>query len=246
MAIAQLKTTNILRDWMTTINSIISSLGGFYTKDEMNDILYNGLFSTQYVWQADKDYEAESIITLDEFYYPANLNALIVSLDGFLLSYALQYEEVVSSDDIVSSNKIKIRVPVKKGMLINVWVAPVFANNGVPVSAGESAGTYSVQTRSSDGGEVVETQQFDMAGNENVIDEYSKPFNETGEDITVFDGNAGTAWTRIVRLTNVSTITLGSSWSWKDGVLPTIKEGGILICCWCGSGGIATFMSPSN
>lgn len=67
----------------------------------------------------------------------------------------------------------------------------------------------------------------------------------TNSDVTVENGTSGTAWTKIVSLTNAVTVTLGSSWTWRGGTAPTIVANGILVCCWCGSFGIATFVSPS-
>jgi hypothetical protein len=64
-------------------------------------------------------------------------------------------------------------------------------------------------------------------------------------NVTVEDGVSGTAWTKIVSLTAAVTVTLGSAWSWRGGSAPTIVANGILVCCWCGTFGIANFVSPS-
>ena len=67
----------------------------------------------------------------------------------------------------------------------------------------------------------------------------------SGSNVTVSNGTSGTSWTKIVSLTAAVTVTLGSSWSWQGGSAPTIVANGILVCCWCGTFGIANFVSPS-
>ena len=64
-------------------------------------------------------------------------------------------------------------------------------------------------------------------------------------DVTVSDGASGTSWTKVVSLTAAVTVTLGSSWTWQGGSAPTIVANGILVCCWCGSFGLCSFVSPS-
>ena len=85
---------------------------------------------------------------------------------------------------------------------------------------------------------------YETRGTSNNITANSPDSNETGSAITVSNGTAGTSWTKIVRVTSAVTVTLGTSWKWQSGFAPTIKEGGILLLCWCGSGGIAVFVSP--
>ena len=64
-------------------------------------------------------------------------------------------------------------------------------------------------------------------------------------DVTVSNGASGTSWTKVVSLTAAVTVTLGSSWTWQGGSAPTIVANGILVCCWCGSFGLCSFVSPS-
>lgn len=67
----------------------------------------------------------------------------------------------------------------------------------------------------------------------------------TSSVIEVPDGEENTSWVKLVRLTVATSVTLGSNWAWPGGSAPTIAAGGVLVLCWCGSGGIAQFVSPS-
>lgn len=67
-----------------------------------------------------------------------------------------------------------------------------------------------------------------------------------GTDVTVSNGAADTSWTKVVSLTAAVTVTLGSSWTWQGGSAPTIVANGILVCCWCGSFGLCSFVSPQE
>lgn len=74
----------------------------------------------------------------------------------------------------------------------------------------------------------------------------SSPDSQTSSSaVTVSNGTSGTSWTKIVLLTSAVNVTLGSNWNWVDDTAPTIVANGILVCCWCGSKGIANFLSPS-
>lgn len=64
--------------------------------------------------------------------------------------------------------------------------------------------------------------------------------------ITVSNGASGQTWTKTIGITNASaTVTLGSSWKWVGGSAPTIAANGVLVVHWCGTFGIANFVSPS-
>lgn len=87
---------------------------------------------------------------------------------------------------------------------------------------------------------------YEATGSNTTVDAASSDSSQTDSAVTVSDGASGTSWTKIVRLTGSSpTVTLGSSWVWSGGSAPALKQNGILVCCWCGSGGIANFVSPS-
>ena len=86
---------------------------------------------------------------------------------------------------------------------------------------------------------------YETNGSATTISASSADSNQTGSAITVSNGTAGTSWTKIVRVTAAVSVSLGSSWVWQGGSAPTITAGGVLVCCWCGSGGIANFVSPS-
>lgn len=88
---------------------------------------------------------------------------------------------------------------------------------------------------------------YETTGSATSISATSSDSNETSSNVTVSNGTSGTSWTKIVRLTSASsTVTLGSNWVWANGEAPTIAAGGVLVLCWCGSGGIANFISPSS
>lgn len=64
--------------------------------------------------------------------------------------------------------------------------------------------------------------------------------------ITVSNGSSGTAWTKTVGITNASaTVSLGSSWDWVNGESPTISANGVLVLHWCGTFGVANFVSTT-
>ena len=64
--------------------------------------------------------------------------------------------------------------------------------------------------------------------------------------ITVNNGSSGQVWTKTIGITNASaTVSLGSSWKWVGGSAPTIAANGVLVVHWCGTFGIANFVSPS-
>ena len=87
---------------------------------------------------------------------------------------------------------------------------------------------------------------YETVGSANTISATSPDANETASNITINNGTSGTAWTKIVRVTNAVTVTLGSSWKWSNGVsYSTVVAGSILTCTWCGSGGIVSLLSPS-
>ena len=86
---------------------------------------------------------------------------------------------------------------------------------------------------------------YEASGTSTTINASSPDANEVDSAITVSNGASGTSWTKIVRVTAEVTVTLGSAWIWQGGSAPTITAGGVLVCCWCGSGGIAQFVSPT-
>lgn len=64
-------------------------------------------------------------------------------------------------------------------------------------------------------------------------------------DITIAAGSAGTSFTKVIRTDSEIAITLADGWAWNGGEVPTIVAGGILVACWCGSGGMVSYASPS-
>lgn len=78
-----------------------------------------------------------------------------------------------------------------------------------------------------------------------VITANSSDCNTCQGNLTVRPGAQGTSWTKIVRLDTVGQIRLGANWKWAGGEAPALVASGIVVLCWCGSGGIAAFISPS-
>lgn len=77
------------------------------------------------------------------------------------------------------------------------------------------------------------------------INSDSSDANYSGENVTVADGAEGTAWTKTVLLTGAVSVTLGSSWSWAGGEVPTVTANSVLVLHWCSSHGIASIVSPT-
>lgn len=66
----------------------------------------------------------------------------------------------------------------------------------------------------------------------------------TASAITVANGTVGKAWSKSVKITNSSsTITLGSSWTWVNGEVPTLSANSLLVLKWCYDYGIAGLVS---
>lgn len=82
---------------------------------------------------------------------------------------------------------------------------------------------------------------YETTGKSTTINASAADSNEVTSAVTVENGQTGTTWVKIVRFANAGTVTLGSQWYWAGGEIPEITANGILTCCWCGSGGVATF-----
>ena len=87
---------------------------------------------------------------------------------------------------------------------------------------------------------------YETCGTATTINNSSADANEVSTNVTLSNGTAGTAYTKLVRFTVAGkTVSLGSNWKWVGGVAPTsIKAGSILVCCWCGSGGLCNILQP--
>lgn len=77
------------------------------------------------------------------------------------------------------------------------------------------------------------------------INNESSDANYSGVNVTVADGAGGIAWTKTVLLTGAVSVTLGSSWSWAGGEVPTVTANSVLVLHWCSSHGIASIISPT-
>lgn len=64
--------------------------------------------------------------------------------------------------------------------------------------------------------------------------------------ITVGNGAANQAWTKVVCLTNASaTVSIGSKWKWAGGSAPDITANCALVLHWCSTFGIASLVTTS-
>ena len=86
---------------------------------------------------------------------------------------------------------------------------------------------------------------YETSGTATTINADSPDSNQVSTKVTVANGSAGTAWTKVIRLTAAVTVTLGSAWQWAGGEVPETSAGGVIVLCWCGDGGVANFVSVS-
>jgi len=86
---------------------------------------------------------------------------------------------------------------------------------------------------------------YEIAVSAASINSDSNDANYSGANVTVADGAEGTAWTKTVLLTGAVSVTLGSSWSWAGGEVPTVTANSVLVLHWCSSHGIASIVSPT-
>lgn len=84
---------------------------------------------------------------------------------------------------------------------------------------------------------------YETTGSVTTVSADSPDASEANSDITVAIGTEGTAWTKVVRVTGNVSVTLHSAWVWATDDVPEITSGGFLVLCWCGSGGVANFVS---
>lgn len=178
----------------------------------------------------------------DELYAPKSLDVGVTSFNGSkgAVTYTAPVTSVNGKTGAVS---VDVGVTSFNGSTGAVtYSAPVTSVNGktgaVTISTGDSTKIPISGSRGNLAG-------YESSGTATTINASARDSNQTGSKITVSNGTSGTSWTKIVRVTSAVSVTLGSNWKWQGGSAPTIKSGGILVCCWCGSGGIANFISPS-
>lgn len=156
---------------------------------------------------------------------------------------ALKEQDVVLYSTDTNGDKV-IQMPITR--IENVEGAIKTINGIAPDSNGEVSVTDSSKIAiSGSRGSLAGYQSVYQYSGSITIDQSSSDSIQSAYAITVSNGTSGTSWTKIVRVTSAVTVTLGSSWKWQGGSVPTIVSGGILVCCWCGNGGVATFVSPS-
>ncbi len=81
---------------------------------------------------------------------------------------------------------------------------------------------------------------YESVGTNTTMNDSSPGAVQISGKLTVSNGSSNKCWTKVARLTSSSpAVTLGSSWKWQGGSTPTLKQNCFVVCCWCGSGGIA-------
>lgn len=81
---------------------------------------------------------------------------------------------------------------------------------------------------------------YESVGTNTTMNDSSPGAVQISGKLTVSNGSSNKCWTKVARLTGSSpSVTLGSSWKWQGGSTPTLKQNCFVVCCWCGSGGIA-------
>ena len=140
-----------------------------------------------------------------------------------------------SSDDFTS----RISETSQSGRL------DVTATNGFYVNGSKVATATDISGKINTSGSRGALAGYESVSSGATVSQSSADSQTTSSNVTVSNGTSGTSWTKIVLLTSAVTVTLGSSWSWQGGSAPTIVANGILVCCWCGTVGIANFVSPS-
>ena len=83
---------------------------------------------------------------------------------------------------------------------------------------------------------------FETVGTVSEVGANSPNASEADASLFVLDGEVGTAWRKVVRANSELTVSLGGSWTWENGVTPSIKTGDFLIFNWCGRSGIASIL----
>lgn len=110
----------------------ISNLSTIYaTKEELEDAIPENVNGDEYITEMTATYPENTIITLNGFEYPTGIKAIRVSLDGFVLSEGIHYEEVIVSSTSTYSNKIKLLIPSEEGMVFHVWLSPISLSVGI-------------------------------------------------------------------------------------------------------------------
>lgn len=92
-------------------------------------------------------------------------------------------------------------------------------------------------------GDAGELSLYETAGEVTTIDESSPGAGTASGAVAVANGLAGKAWTKTVLLLAATpTVTLGSSWVWRGASQPTLATGGMVVCTWIASKGIAAYI----
>ena len=103
--------------------------------------------------------------------------------------------------------------------------------------AGVDAPTNTYIPKSGDAGTV---SAYESIGTSTTMNDSSPGAIQISGTLSVSNGSSNKCWTKVARMTSSSPkVSLGSSWKWQGGSTPTLKQNCFIVCCWCGSGGIA-------
>ena len=162
---------------------------------------------------------------------------------------ALKEQDVVLYSTDADGNSV-IQMPITR--IENVEGAVKTVDDEVPDENGNVVNDARILARGYRGKLWGKQDALQFLANDDVVDIhgnwYDTSWHHTNgtvkQEIKVNDGYEQEAWTKIVRISSncISTITLGSSWKWQGGSVPTIPTDGFLVCCWCGDMGIATIV----
>ena len=171
---------------------------------------------------------------------------------------------VVSINGVTADSSGNIELDVASGSGVHVGTgAPEDSDTSVWIDTDEQADSvvFSVNGITPDANGNVEIDSVNTSGNRGQLAGYEVPavtrsavtINQNSTDVTqvtgavvvtISNGSSNTAWTKIVSLTNASaTISLGSSWKWQGGEVPTVSANSLLALHWCNTFGIANLIA---
>ncbi len=151
-----------------------------------------------------------------------NIPKVVVDAKGRVTSIAHYAIKLPAAPTSVTS-ATKATQDASGNVITSTYATKTECNNKIPKSG--SAGTVSC---------------YESVGTNTTINQSSPSSIQTSSAVSVSNGTSNTCWVKVARLTGSSpSVTLGSSWKWQGGSTPTLKQNCFIVCCWCGSGGIA-------
>ena len=122
-------------------------------------------------------------------------------------------------------------------------VTPSASDNSTKVATTEWVKTKVDAVSEANKTETVASFSADMTVND---DSATYSILTSASTITVANGTDAKGWSKCVKIENAgATISLGSSWSWKDGSQPTLTAPCLLCLVWIGNLGVAGIISTT-